>query len=98
MKTFLGLVVMLSGNKQYKKHSERSRGCVKMAPSWQIVVKWRHLVESVIMASAGGYFSHVHKQLARFQIVIFSKRFVARLAFSNVMPCLWMRRERIHTL
>ena len=54
MKTFLGLVVSYA--QEINKHSERSRGCVKMAPPLQTVVKWRALVDSVIMAPPGGYF------------------------------------------
>ena len=37
-------------------HSDRSRGCVKVAPPWQTVVKWRALADSVIMAPPGVYF------------------------------------------
>ena len=60
-----------------------------------VLLKWCPLADSGKMAPPGGlcyygipggYFSHVHKQLARFQIIIFSEQFVARLAFSNGPP------------
>ncbi len=51
------------------------------------VLKRRPLADSVIVAPLADVFLQFHESLPRLQIVILVERFVARLAFSNVMPC-----------
>ena len=77
MKTFLGLECSEEINNI--RSIQFDLVVFKMVPLRQIVIK--RLAGSVIMANPGGFFSHLHKQLPRLKIVIFSERFFARLAF-----------------